>query len=38
MAYRKAMNKSQFKKNFRKGDRVKGKNFRTVVRRGGIRL
>lgn len=38
MAYRKRMNKSQSKRNFRKGDRVKGKNYSSVVRRGGTRL
>lgn len=38
MAYRKRMNKSQAKRNFRKGDKVKGRNSRSVVRRGGIRL
>lgn len=38
MAFRKRMNKSQSKRSFRKGDKVKGKNFRSVVRRGGNRL
>jgi len=37
MAYRKAMSKRESKRNFRKGGKVKAKNF-ALIRRGGFRL
>lgn len=38
MKRRSKMSRKKSKKNFSKGNRVKGKNFRTGAMRGGIRL
>jgi len=38
MAFRKRMSRGKSKKNFRRGGRIKTRNFQTHVSRGGIRL
>lgn len=38
MAYPRKMSRGKSRRNFRKGSRMKRKNFRAPVRRGGIRL